>query len=138
MKLKANQTIADLVKNNPVLQRLLAEGKAINVGEFRMYDAGARGWMDKETGKRMTFSGVWHTVEYSNKSMQIGDASPATSGEGFQTETYKCPFEKGDIVAVELVALGYVKGKGDRWRGILHHLDEALTTPAPAGNVPSR
>jgi hypothetical protein len=120
---KVTNTVTQLT---PELQKLanelLSQGKTVAVGEYRLTDANERSYMSKSTGKKETFSGVWHTVEIGTKAVAVQDRSDAVQAEGFDISKYESPFTKGEIVVVEVTSAGYTAGKGERTTGILHSL----------------
>jgi hypothetical protein len=103
-------------KQSEQLNALLDSGKAICRGEYRLCEAGERGFMSAATGKRETYSGIWHTIEVGNKSILVSDAADTAN---LDVEKYKSPFKKGEIVLVHLESHGYSKGKGERYRGTI-------------------
>jgi len=92
----------------------------IAVGEYRLTDAQSRSFLSKSSGKRETFTGVWHTVEIGDKAVSIQDRSDAVLADGFDVSKYNSPYSKGEMVVVEVMSAGYQAGKGERTTGILH------------------
>ena len=97
--------------------RLMEDGKTVCYAEYRLCESAEREFMSAASGKRESYSGVWHTVEFPTKSVQISDGSIP---DGFDPEKYVSPYKKGSMVLIEVESKGYQKGKGERWRGVIH------------------
>lgn len=106
---------------------LLAQGKKICVGEYRLCDADTINYQSTKTGKAESFAGVWHTVEVGDESIKVQDRSDAVLALKADIGGYKTPFKKGSMVCVEILSSGYVKGSGERHTGIIHAVGETTT-----------
>lgn len=127
-----NKRVQAAVKSahgSAIILGLIADGEKVSVGEYRLWEAGERGFMNQTSGKRDTFSGIWHTVEVGRKAYVIADRV-----EGADPLNFESPYEQGDIVAVCWQQTGYIKGKGERHAGLLVSLEEKklpLSSDAP-------
>jgi hypothetical protein len=91
-------------------------GSAVSLAEYRFTDNKPFDWMDKETGEAKSMTSVKHTVEVGNKAILLVDADVKDTAAAL---AYKCPFKKGQMVLVVFKTMGYVKGKGEVYRGTL-------------------
>jgi hypothetical protein len=110
---------------NKKVEELLNAGEIIMVGEMRTSEVREINWMNQATGKQETFVACQYAIESTNKTRFVVD--DGLRGQDIKAENFKSPFKKGMQVVVSITKSGFVKGRGEQYRGIIHPL---LDTPA--------
>ena len=97
---------------------LIQQGRPLIFTEWRSGEARTLSGTGKESGKPYSIPMVEHNVEIDGKPYTITQSLP----DGTKTESYHIPFERGQIVALELDLIDAGKGMW-RVKGTPHALE---------------
>lgn len=131
---QTNKQTPSKMKQQDKINELLSTGSIITTGNYRSTDIKEIHWSDKTTGRQQTYVAATHVIEsgtikgrkktrfFVDDSMKDKEINP---------DTYQAPFDEGQQVVIEVVFAGFVKGRGEGFRGILHAVENDTPTSSP-------
>jgi len=90
------------------LQEQIISGKILTVGRFVDFKKDVVAYRDRKTGQPATFNKVEYAVK---TALGVVFVQPDTRKiPGFSMDTFKCPFEMGDAVVIEIQSMVTERG----------------------------